>query len=79
MASIRSRQTPNGVRYDVRFRVNGIQRTKTFRSTRTRSPSAGRWRVMSSLVSSMIPRTANGSSVTTQKPGCASDWSRDGR
>ena len=32
MASIRSRQTPNGVRYDVRFRVNGIQRTKTFRT-----------------------------------------------
>src|SRR5580704_4274126 len=31
MASIRSRQTPSGVRYDVRFRVNGIQRTRTFR------------------------------------------------
>jgi integrase len=32
MASIRSRQTPGGTRYDVRFRVNGIQRTTTFRT-----------------------------------------------
>ncbi len=32
MASVRSRQTPQGTRYDVRFRVNGIQRTKTFRT-----------------------------------------------
>ena len=32
MPSIRPRQTPSGVRYDVRFRVNGTQRTKTFRT-----------------------------------------------
>ncbi len=32
MGSIRSRKTPSGIRYDVRFRINGIQRTKTFRT-----------------------------------------------
>jgi integrase len=32
MATIRRRQTPSGIRYDVRFRVNGIQRTRTFRT-----------------------------------------------
>ena len=32
MASTRSRHTPGGIRYDVRFRVNGTQRTKTFRT-----------------------------------------------
>jgi len=32
MATIRRRQTPSGTRYDVRFRVNGIQRTRTFRT-----------------------------------------------
>jgi hypothetical protein len=32
MASLRTRQTPQGIRYDVRFRVNGVQRTKTFRT-----------------------------------------------
>ncbi len=32
MASTRSRQTPGGIRHDVRFRVNGTQRTKTFRT-----------------------------------------------
>jgi len=32
MASVRSRHTPQGIRYDVRYRVNGIQHTKTFRT-----------------------------------------------
>ncbi len=32
MASVRSRHTPQGLRYDMRYRVNGIQRTKTFRT-----------------------------------------------
>ena len=32
MASLRTRQTPQGLRYDVRFRVNGVQRTRTFRT-----------------------------------------------
>ena len=32
MASIRSRETPDGLRYDVRFRSNGKQRTRTFRT-----------------------------------------------
>jgi integrase len=32
MASIRTRDTPGGPRYDVRFRFNGTQQTRTFRS-----------------------------------------------
>ena len=32
MASIRSQQTPGGIHCDVRFRVNGNQRTKSFRT-----------------------------------------------
>jgi integrase len=32
MASIRSRETPEGPRYDVRYRSNGTQRTRTFRT-----------------------------------------------
>ena len=43
MATIRRRQTPSGIRYDVRFRVNGIRRTRTFRTRE--DANSFRWKV----------------------------------
>ena len=74
MASIRSPRNPSGIRYDMRFRVNGIPRTRTFLTMRTQEPSARRWKVKNSRDLSTTLNVGSGSSANLPRSGYANDW-----
>ena len=74
MAFIRTRETPHGPRYDVRYRANGREWSKTFRSYDGAKAYRKKVEHRNSPVSLLTRRAVSDCSATTPMPGSSTGW-----
>ena len=74
MAHIRTRQTADGTRYDVRYIINGTERSDSFRSKSDAESRLTKVRADELVGLVTDPRGGSGYSESTPSSGSNTDW-----